>query len=166
MKGMIFIDVNKCLGCKSCEMQCAIEHSKSKDLFKALAECPIPQGRVKVEKVQDLAVPLQCRHCEDAPCIKVCPSKALDRENAESPVLIDQERCIGCKMCVIVCPFGVIRTDKKGKAMIKCDMCFERLKRNELPVCVVSCPTKALEFKTSEGIAKDKRKDYLTHFKK
>ncbi|MFC1623762.1 4Fe-4S dicluster domain-containing protein [Candidatus Omnitrophota bacterium] len=165
-KGMILIDPKKCLTCRTCELQCAIAHSKSKDLVKAICEEPLPQVRLKVEGVDDLGIPLQCRHCEDAPCIKICPTKATARLDAESPVLIKKELCIGCKWCVLVCPFGVIRAGRGGAAVTKCDLCFERLNKDELPACVAACPSKALQFESIEDINKQKKKDFLVQFKK
>lgn len=166
MKGIILIDPKKCLACRTCELQCAIVHSKSKDLIKAICEEPIPQTRVKVESADDLAIPLQCRHCEDAPCVKICPSEATIRSDTEGPVLIKKELCIGCKWCILVCPFGVIRTGDGGVAVTKCDLCFERLNKGELPACVEACPSKALQFKSIEEITKEQRKEYLVKFKK
>ena len=163
MKGVILLDLEKCLACKSCELQCALEHSKSKVLCKAVSESPLPKTRIKVEAEADFNVPLQCRQCEDAPCIKVCPSKAIQRLEPEQPVLIDAERCIGCRLCIIACPFGVIRMSTSDKAVIKCDMCFERLQEGKLPACVIACPSKALKFKTIEEINKEKRKEYLVN---
>ena len=166
MKGVILIDPKKCLGCRTCELQCAIEHSKSKDLVKAICEEPLPQARLRVESADDLAIPLQCRHCEDAPCVEICPTKATVRPETKGPVLIKDELCIGCKWCVLVCPFGVIRMGRSGAAVTKCDLCFERLNKGELPVCVAACPSKALEFKSIEEITKEKGKEYLVRFKK
>ncbi len=166
MKGMIFVDIKKCLACKTCEFQCAVVHSKSKDLYQAIDEYPLPQRRVKVESVAELTIPLQCRQCEDAPCVKICPTKAIEKSEVEQPVLIKEQLCIGCKWCILVCPFGVIGMDREGKAVIKCDLCFERLKDDKLPACVEACPTKALQFKTSEEVASEKRKEYLVKFAK
>lgn len=161
MKGVIFVDVRKCLACKSCEVHCAVEHSKSKELSSAIYECPLPQGRVNVETEAGFNIPLQCRQCENAPCITVCSSKAIERLDPEQPVLITADRCIGCKLCIIACPFGVIKMSKSDKAVIKCDMCFERLEKGKLPACVIACPSKALKFITTEEISKEKRKKYL-----
>ncbi|GAH38726.1 unnamed protein product, partial [marine sediment metagenome] len=115
MKGIIVVDVEKCLGCKSCEIGCAVEHSVSKDLFKAIEEAPLPQYRVTVEAAGELSVPLQCRHCEDAPCVDICPTKAIEKLGTQEPVLIKEELCIGCKWCILVCPFGIIKLSRDGK---------------------------------------------------
>ncbi|MFH1594273.1 MAG: 4Fe-4S dicluster domain-containing protein [Candidatus Omnitrophota bacterium] len=163
-KGIIIVDPKRCVACRTCELQCAVAHSKSKDLNKAIYEEPRSKSRVKVESCQDLVVPLQCRHCEDAPCVKICPTKALEKFEVEGPVLIDDKRCIGCKWCVVVCPFGVINMDKSGKAIIKCDLCFERLKNGERPVCCAACPTGALQFKTMEEVTREKKREYLVKF--
>lgn len=165
-KGMIVVEPERCLTCRTCELQCAVAHSQSKDLTTAIFECPLPQTRIKVESVDDLGVPLQCRHCEDAPCVKICPTKATIKPEAEGPVLIKDNRCIGCKWCVLVCPFGVIRMGREGKAVTKCDLCFERLEKGEFPACVAGCPSKAIQFKSLDEVSKEKRKEHLVKFKK
>jgi len=166
MKGIILIDPKKCLACKTCELQCAIEHSESKDLVRAICEQPLPQTRLVVEPAEGLAIPLQCRHCEDAPCVEICPTKATVKSETEGPALIKDELCVGCKWCILVCPFGVIRMGREGRAVTKCDLCFERLNKGELPACVVACPSKALQFKFIEEITKEKRIEHLVRFKK
>ena len=166
MKGIILIDPEKCLGCKTCELQCAVVHSKSKSINKAIREKPLPQSRLRVESAFKLTIPLQCRHCEDAPCVKVCPTKALEKPEKEGPVLIKEQLCIGCKWCIVVCPFGVINMDREGKAIIKCDLCFDRLKKDEKPACCEGCPTGALQFISIGKMQEKKRKEYLVRFKK
>jgi carbon-monoxide dehydrogenase iron sulfur subunit len=161
MKGMIIIDVDKCNACKSCEIACAVEHSVSKDLRQAIHEDPTPRPRVSVEKGLNFSVPLQCRQCANAPCIALCPTDALYRVDQDSPVLLDEEKCIGCNWCVLACPFGVIRLDDGRKVVLKCDQCFQRVQRGELPACVSACPTGALAFKVLEEVAADRRRAYL-----
>jgi carbon-monoxide dehydrogenase iron sulfur subunit len=153
----IMVDIEKCLACKSCEIACAVAHSKSKDLQEATQELPKPQRRVTVQAAGEFAVPLQCRHCEDAPCIMVCPTAAIHREEADGPVLIEQDRCIGCKYCLVVCPFGVIEVSRDGKAMVKCDLCIERAKAGQEPACVEACPTGALKLGSEKELAAGKR---------
>ena len=165
MRGIITIDIKKCMACKSCELACAVAHSKSKNLVCAMNEEPLPRQRVSVEVIDDLTVPLQCRHCEEAPCVKICPSKALEKPGPEHPVIQKKEHCIGCKWCILVCPFGVIGMDREGKTVVKCDMCIERLEKGQVPSCVEACPTNALQFKSVEEVSKDRKKDFLVEIK-
>jgi carbon-monoxide dehydrogenase iron sulfur subunit len=115
-----------------------------------------------VEAAGGFAVPLQCRHCDEAPCARVCPSGALSRPSEGEPVLIDQEKCIGCGFCVQACPFGVIRLapspSKNTKAVIKCDLCIGRQAEGLEPACVAACPVKALAFVEVEEDAKQARR--------
>lgn len=166
MNYVITVNVEKCLGCKSCELACAVTHSKSKDLFIAVREEPLPQQRVSVESVGEIALPLQCRHCENAPCVSICPTHALEKIEPGGPVIIKEELCIGCKWCILICPFGVIGMDREGKAAIKCDLCLERVKMGEQPACVEACPTGALSFEKIEEVIKEKRRKFLVDFKK
>ena len=166
MKGMIVVQADKCLGCKSCEIACAVEHSDSKELFQAIHESPVPCARVGVAQGEGFAMPLQCRQCEDAPCVTICMTNALYRADQNSPVMIDHDLCIGCKYCVIVCPFGVIRIDEKARTVIKCDQCFERLSRDESPACVAACPTSALQFKSIDELIEEKREAFLVQIER
>jgi len=166
MKGILVVKAHRCLACHSCEMACSVEHSKSKDLFEAVNESPGPAARVSVSRGEDFVVPLQCRQCENAPCVAVCPTNALYCADQESPVVIDHDRCIGCKWCILACPFGVITLDERARTIVKCDQCFERLERGELPACVTACPTGALEFKTLEEVLAEKRGAYLVEIQR
>ena len=158
MSKTIEVNIKKCLTCRSCEIACAIAHSKSKVLEEAVNESPRPQNRVTVEGVGQFGVPMQCRHCEDAPCISVCPTEAIHRDEVNSPVLINKERCIGCRYCIMACPFGVIDITRDGRAVAKCDLCIERTKVGQVPACVESCLTGALEFcELTEHITKRRR---------
>jgi len=158
VRKIIVVDVARCLGCKRCELECAVAHSESEDLYTAIKETPRPRARVDLEWVSGYSVPLQCRHCEDAPCVTVCPTGAVSRDDPNAPVTVDGERCIGCRACILVCPFGSIRLDEEGRATIKCDLCVRRLKRGEEPACVRACLTGALRFVEESEVVKEKRK--------
>ena len=145
-KKTLVIDVKKCFACRSCEIACALVHSKSRVLEDAITESPKPQSMVTVEKAGGFGVPMQCRHCEDAPCITVCPTAAIHRHEMNDPVLIDKERCIGCGFCMMVCPFGVIDMSRDGRAVVKCDLCIKETQAGQEPACVAGCPTGALQF--------------------
>jgi carbon-monoxide dehydrogenase iron sulfur subunit len=104
-----------------------------------------------------MAVPLQCRHCEDAPCVAICPTKAIEKLGPEEPVIMHSEKCIGCKFCMVVCPFGIISLSEGGKAALKCDRCIDRQKVGNLPACVEACPTHAIQFLSIDEINAKKR---------
>jgi carbon-monoxide dehydrogenase iron sulfur subunit len=87
-----------------------------------------------------------------------CPTGAVKRNAEGKPVLVEDERCIGCSMCVQACPFGVIALRPDGKIAFKCDLCISRLADGLEPACVSSCPTKALMLQDDELSNKDKRK--------
>ena len=157
MDKVIAINIEKCLACKSCEIACAVVHSESKVLQEAIQESPKPQRMVTVEAAGEYGVPIQCRHCEAAPCVEICPTGAIQRPDEESPVVVDADLCIGCKLCMLICPFGVLKIGKEGRAIIKCDMCYELLKEGQLPACVQACPTKALQLVSLEELTKSRR---------
>lgn len=139
-KEKIYCDIRKCLGCRSCEIACALEHSKSKNIFTALREKPFPKKRVKAENVGKQIISLHCQHCEDAPCVVACMSGALTKDKKTGATLHDKEKCVGCWMCVMTCPFGAIVQDVENHIAVKCDLCPDR----DDYACVVACPTGAL----------------------
>lgn len=142
----IMVDLRKCLGCNSCQMACAVAHSLSKDLLGALNESPRPRNRVRLKNSYRQPFPLRCEQCDDAPCIDACKTGAMARDPETGSVQIDERKCVGCWMCIMVCPFGAVFPDaQKGKA-VKCDLC----RGNERPACVDACPTKALMYITAE----------------
>ena len=158
----LHINIERCLGCHSCELSCAVEHSRSKQLSEAIKESPPPGYRVSVIEVDGAVGPRQCRHCYDAPCVSVCPVEALVKSE-EGPILLNDALCIGCWLCLTACPFGVIQSDAEGKKVIKCDLCPERLARGKDPACVTACPTGALRFEEPETAGRDKQNKYFTY---
>lgn len=138
----IFVKVDRCTGCKTCELACAVEHSRSKTLYGAIAESPLPKRRLYVEWVApDGKVPILCRHCEDAPCMHACIAGAITRDEP-GVVLTNSDKCIGCWTCVMVCPYGVIGRHLEEHRAYRCDRCPDR----EAPACVTACPTRALVY--------------------
>jgi carbon-monoxide dehydrogenase iron sulfur subunit len=164
MKGMLSIDISRCVSCKTCELECAVAHSRAGTLVGVVREEEKVQRRIVVEPAGQLSVPLQCRHCEDAPCVAVCPTKAMHKNGREFPVLMDEELCIGCRACISVCPFGVIFMGREGTAVVKCDLCIRRLAQGELPACAAGCPTGAIQYATPEEVARDARRKAVEGF--
>ena len=160
MDKVIIVDQKRCMGCRQCMVECAMVHADAATLDEALRCGELLEPRIHVEPVTgQFGMPLQCRHCLDAPCIVICPTEAINRASETGPVLVDIKRCIGCGFCAIVCPFGVISMSGDGKAAIKCDLCIERTEMNQEPACVAGCPTRALQFRVlDEHLAERRRK--------
>jgi len=149
MSRRIIIAAERCLGCRSCELACAVEHSVSRELLTARTEAVRPRARVTVAPGDGFCAPLQCRQCPDAPCVAVCPTHALDRADASDAVTVCEHLCVGCDWCALACPYGVIQVDRHG--VVKCDECLRRAARGEEPACVVACPTGALRAAKEAG---------------
>ena len=124
-----------------------MQHSKSKKIVKAFKrEFPRVLPRILVEEKGYLSFAVQCRHCEEAPCIEACITGAMHRDKTTGAVLCNEDRCVGCWMCIMVCPFGVIKRNlERKKIASKCDLC----QGEEMPVCVANCPNEALELRDS-----------------
>ena len=149
----IFVLPEKCLGCHTCELACAVEHSRAKSLYGAMAEKPGPKSRVYVEWVRlDLNMPVLCRHCEDAPCMHACIAGAISRQG--EVVITNPDKCIGCWTCVMVCPYGVIGRHLEEHKAYRCDRCPDR----DVPACVSACPANALVYRTASDFSKDVRR--------
>jgi carbon-monoxide dehydrogenase iron sulfur subunit len=146
MKGVISVNVDRCLGCRTCELECAVSHAGEKDILVAVEKGKALQPRLKVEQGEGFVTPLQCAHCDFPPCESICPTGAISKKELGGMVTIEEEVCIGCASCQLVCPYGIPFPSSKERKMVKCDGCIERLKGNHSPVCVTSCPTGALKF--------------------
>jgi carbon-monoxide dehydrogenase iron sulfur subunit len=152
----LYYKIDKCLGCKSCEIACSLAHSESGDLLKAIRQTLRPLTRKKVLFSEGKNYPLSCRSCKDPKCMDACMAGAItvDRQKRISH---DNQRCVGCWMCVMVCPFGAIRPDIQAKIPLRCDRCTDKprlssesglyLKEGrgeDEPACVRACPTAAI----------------------
>jgi len=161
MPQVITVDIAKCMGCHSCMVACAIAHANSPTLYEAIQQEQPPEPRMAIVATGEAAVPLHCQHCEDAPCATVCPKEAIQRPDPDGPVLLDEELCVGCQACVIVCPFGMIRMSSDGETALKCDMCIERQQAGQPPACVEACPTGALELVEDADVATEVQRRIL-----
>ena len=136
----LYYKIDKCLGCKSCEIACVVAHSASGDLIQALKEAVAVLPRKKVFTSGKKNYPVSCRHCKDAPCVEACMAAALKRDKEKGLVQHDETRCVGCWMCVMACPYGAIRPNLKAKLPVRCDKCKDK----DEPACVKACPTGAV----------------------
>jgi Fe-S-cluster-containing dehydrogenase component len=140
-----FIDPQRCIGCRACEMACA--------------ECETngQQSMIHVDYV-DRYINTQtsvqvCMHCEEPACARVCPADAIHKDESGVVHSAQTSRCIACSNCVNSCPFGVPFKDEAMDLMMKCNMCFDRTSAGKKPMCATVCPSGALFWGTREEMA-------------
>lgn len=139
----VYVKEEVCIGCHLCEVYCQLQHARSKDLVRAFnREYPPPLPRLRVDERGVVSLSVRCQQCEDAPCVKACLTGALSRDPESRLVSVDEDRCIGCWTCVLVCPLGAIKPDTERKRALKCDLC----QGEEIPACVANCPNEALVY--------------------
>lgn len=145
-----YFDSDRCIKCKSCEIACK--------QWKGIKVGTISLRRVEevttgvFPEVERRFVSISCRHCAKAPCIGVCPTKAIVKL-PDGIVVVNQDECIGCKVCLEACPFGVPQFGEDG-LMQKCDMCLDRIENGQAPMCAATCPTQALRWGTLKELSK------------
>jgi len=134
----VYVKEEVCIGCHLCEVYCQLQHARSNDLVKAFnREYPPPLPRLRVDEGGVVSLSVRCQQCEDAPCVNACLTGALSRDPESKLVKVDEDKCIGCWTCVLVCPL-----DTERKLALKCDLC----QGEEIPVCVANCPNEALVY--------------------
>lgn len=156
MRGHVAVKSAYCVACRRCALACAVEHSASKNLADAVNEKDAQLPCVEIREHRGLNVPIECRHCENAQCVTVCPTGAMHRLGQNGPVILSRDRCVGCRSCMAACHFGVPRMSRDGKSAFKCDQCLERLDRGEQPACVGACHTGSLTFVREDGLTAGK----------
>ncbi len=161
----LVIDLNVCVGCHACVTSCKqwnTSSEKSGPLFDDRPYDKDPTGtffnRVQTYEfgsfpnTETLHFPKSCLHCEEAPCVPVCPTGASFKREKDGIVLVDYDKCIGCKYCSWSCPYGAREFDEYEKVMRKCTLCVDRIDDETLPeserkpACVLACPTSARLF--------------------
>ena len=133
-------DISKCVSCRTSELVCCAGHSESKELFVAVLANDDSLPRVKVGASKCRSFPVACRHCDEPKCVVACISNALIKNTKTGMVDYDKDKCVGCWMCVMSCPYGAIRPNHKTKKVIRCDLCADV----DTPRCAQKCPVKAI----------------------
>ena len=148
---MILADIDKCVGCRSCEVACAEKHLKE-DLVGDLAYLYSRKMHIGISMGGTKPLPIQCRHCEDPTCIFACITGAMHRDTDTGMVLVDQDKCVGCWTCLKMCSFGTIMVDPVFHKVLKCDKCY----MERPPACVEACPNDVLIVEEVESVDHDK----------
>lgn len=140
----IMIDCSKCDGCKNCTVACMQAHRPDEGTVYTLDLTDIAnESRNHIVAMKDGSYkPIFCRHCDQPECVMSCMSGALQKDEASGHVLYDETKCGSCFMCVMNCPYGVLKADTATRTrVIKCDFCQDQ---GGEPSCVKSCPKKAI----------------------
>jgi len=165
----IFVNYERCVACKACEINCAVAHHPAKNLYGMVGDEKTAIN-VSVIDVAEHAFPVSCRHCDPAYCLDACPSGAIQRDEQTNAVIIDAYMCKACAMCAMVCPFDAISFKKTHESKFnrdvayKCDLCIKSIKNGGQPACVTACKTGALEFKEFDHIKVERAKVHLKHY--
>ena len=158
----VLADPEKCSGCRACELACFAAHQKGGVKTVGTVTTPVIPNLylTRTETIGMLRqIPVQCHHCENAPCLQSCLPGALERVNGA--VVVNPRKCIGCLNCALACPFGAIQiagadilSELGGHAPVyKCDLCPDR----DGPACVATCPNEALRVVDTEEELRAKR---------
>lgn len=167
----VLVDTTVCIGCRKCEWACQGAHNLPQaDYEKYQNDEAFNQNRrpstkdlTVVNKYKDdgvMTVKLQCMHCDHPACVSACIVGAISK-NEDGSVVWDTDKCIGCRYCMVACPFQ-IPAFEYHKALdpkiVKCDFCIERTKEGKLPACVDICPVEALTYGTREELINEAKR--------
>lgn len=150
-ENMLIVDHSKCSGCRTCEMACSL-HKENK------CSPRLSRNRVIRYDSKGINVPTTCAHCSKPYCMLVCPVKAISENSETGALIIDENTCVGCRACIVVCPLGQVNYHMERKVAVKCDLC------DGSPVCSEFCPTGAISYGYVDDSLMEKRRDSFAKF--
>jgi len=139
------ITPERCVACRTCELACSLTKT---------GECNPREARIRVITFDEegFYTPTVCFQCQEAWCAQTCPAAAITKNVETGALEVDKDKCVGCRMCTMICPFGQVFVSKRTGKSNKCDLCGGD------PVCVKFCPTGAIKFEKTDSLQQDRRK--------
>ncbi|MDO6620951.1 DMSO/selenate family reductase complex B subunit [Shewanella sp. 6_MG-2023] len=168
-----YLDTTKCTGCKACHVSCKDRQSEIIRTGNNHEDQGVPAlAGVNWRRVYEYGggswsenadgsfeqdvftyyTSIGCNHCSEPVCVKACPTGAMHKRREDGLVHVATDLCIGCNSCAQACPYDAPQLDTQRKVMTKCDGCFDRLAEGKKPICVDSCPLRAMDFDTMENL--------------
>lgn len=147
-----YFNGQRCTGCKTCVLACKDYNDLTPDVsLRTVFEYAGGSWEQRPDgtwgnDVYAYFVSVACNHCDEPACLTVCPQSAISKDPDTGLVTRDRDLCVGCGACAMTCPYGAPKVDVTASKSVKCDGCAARLAQGEAPVCVESCPLRALEF--------------------
>lgn len=153
MKKELTIDPDKCVACRTCEIVCSLVKT---------GECNPKEARIRVVVFDEegFYTPTVCFQCREAWCLQTCPAAAIRKEVETGALVVDEEKCVGCRMCTMICPFGQVAVSSRSGKSSKCDLCSGD------PTCVKFCPTGAIKFEKTDTLQQERRKQLAKNLMK
>jgi len=147
MHKSLLIDPDKCTSCLQCEMACSFEHEGAFNPAKS---------RIKVFEFEHgkRAIPYTCTQCAEAWCMHACPVEAITKNATTGAMEVNEDVCVGCKVCTIACPFGTVNYNQDSGKVIKCDLCGGD------PQCAEACPTGAITYVDADWTGLERMKQW------
>jgi anaerobic dimethyl sulfoxide reductase subunit B (iron-sulfur subunit) len=149
-----YVDASACTACKACMIACKDKNNLPVGInWRKVYEYgggtwspdPANSSLLLANNVFVYSVSIACMHCQNPLCVEVCPAGAMTK-NADGLVLVDADKCIGCRYCEWACPYGAPQFDEAAGVMTKCNFCQDLQAQGQNPACVDACPMRALEF--------------------
>lgn len=153
------IDLTRCTGCHTCEVACKMENNTLPELSPLPVKSPYSAQQVNWRRVLEIEsgrypnvkrsfYTMSCHHCAHPACAAACPVGAIHKREGDGVVLLDQDKCIGCKYCAAACPYGAPQFNETTGVMEKCTFCVHRIDVGLKPACVDACLGEALQWST------------------
>ena len=154
-----YFDASACIGCKVCQVACIDKNNlpigvRWRRVYDYGDGSWVPVDNVMMpNNIYTYSVSVACMHCQKPPCVEVCPAAAITKR-ADGVVLIEQDKCIGCRYCEWACPYGAPQFNHEEGVMTKCTFCEDLLAKGQNPACVDACVMRCLEFGELDELVK------------